>query len=101
MVTNSQCYHYLCIKRTIMEIITAREFRANQTKYLGKAIKGEDIVLKSRGLGSFRLVPITSNDSVAHKPDLTERIAMALREVKLMREGKLKDLSMLELLDEL
>jgi antitoxin (DNA-binding transcriptional repressor) of toxin-antitoxin stability system len=84
-----------------MEVITAREFRANQTKYFGKARLGEDVILKARGLGSFRLVPVTSEDSVTHKPDLTERIAMALREVKLMKEGKLKDLSMGGLLDEL
>lgn len=84
-----------------MEVVTAREFRANQTKYFGKASKGEDIILKSRGLGSFRLVPVTSDDSVISKPDLTERISMALHEVKLMREGKIKELSMDDLLNEL
>ncbi len=92
---------YLCIKNKIMEVITAREFRANQSKYFGKASKGEDIILKSRGLGSFRLVPVTSDDSVINKPDLTERLSMALREVQLMREGKIKELSMQDLLDEL
>lgn len=92
---------YLCIKNKIMEVITAREFRANQSKYFGKASKGEDIILKSRGLGSFRLVPVTSDDSVINKPDLTERLSMALREVQLMKEGKIKELSMQDLLDEL
>lgn len=85
-----------------MEIITAREFRANQTKYFGKARQGEDVILKSRGLGSFRLIPIaTEEDNTTYKPDLTNRISMALREVQLMKEGKLKSLSMNELLDEL
>lgn len=92
---------YFCFKNKIMEVITAREFRANQAKYFGKASKGEDIILKSRGLGSFRLVPVTSDDSVINKPDLTERISLAIREVKLMKEGKIKELSVENLLNEL
>ena len=43
----------------------------------------------------------SQNDIVTNKPDLTERICQAIREVKLMREGKIKELSMDELLDEL
>ena len=84
-----------------MEVVSTREFRANQKKYFGMANKGEDIILKSRNWGSFRLVPISQNDIVTNKPDLTERICQAIREVKLMREGKIKELSMDELLDEL
>lgn len=38
-----------------MLVISTREFRANQSKYLGMAADGEDIVLKSRGWGSLRL----------------------------------------------
>lgn len=84
-----------------MEVVSAREFRASQRKYFGMAHDGEDVILKSRDWGSFRLVPISQNDIVTNKPDLTERICQALREVKLMQEGKIKELSMDELLDEL
>lgn len=84
-----------------MEVISTREFRANQKKYFDMASKGEDIVLKSRNYGSFRLIPVSQNDIVANKPDLTKRICQALKEVKLMREGKIKELSMDELLNEL
>ncbi len=84
-----------------MEVVSTREFRANQKKYFGMASKGEDVILKSRNWGSFRLIPISQNDIVTNKPDLTERICQAIREVKLMREGKIKELSMDELLDEL
>jgi antitoxin (DNA-binding transcriptional repressor) of toxin-antitoxin stability system len=84
-----------------MEIISAREFRANQSKYLGMASRGEEVILKSRGLGSFRLTPVTQQDMVTNKEDLTKRIGMALQEVKLMREGKIKEPSMDELLNEL
>ena len=49
-----------------MEVVSAREFRANQSKYFGAARDGEDVIVKSRGLGSFRLTPVTSNDVVAN-----------------------------------
>lgn len=88
-------------KQETMEVVSTREFRANQKKYFGMASKGEDVILKSRNWGSFRLIPISKNDIVTNKPDLTERICQAIREVKLMREGKIKELSMDELLDEL
>ena len=97
----SSIFIYLCKKIKAMEVITAREFRANQSKYLGLANNGEDVILKSRGLGSFRLIPVTSQDMVTNKPALEERLRMALQEVKLMREGKIKELSMDTLLDEL
>lgn len=97
----SSIFIYLCKKIKAMEVITAREFRANQSKYLGLANNGEDVILKSRGLGSFRLTPVTSQDMVTNKPALEERLRMALQEVKLMREGKIKELSMDTLLDEL
>ena len=84
-----------------MEVISTRKFRANQGKYFGMARGGEDVILKSRDMGSFRLVPLSQNDIVTNKPDLTERVCQALREVKLMREGKIKELSMDELLNEL
>lgn len=101
MDTNSVSLAIFAEKINIMEVITAREFRANQSKYLGLAKKGEDVILKSRGYGSFRLTPISSQDKLANKPDLTERLRMALQEVKQMKEGKIKELSMDELLDEL
>ena len=51
-----------------MLVISSREFRANQGKYLGMAADGEDIVLKSRGQGSFKLVPITEDDTLKNIP---------------------------------
>lgn len=50
-----------------MIIISAREFRQNQEMYLNKIKNGEDIVLKSRKYGSFKLVPVTDNDKLIDK----------------------------------
>lgn len=77
-----------------MEIISARDFRVNQTAVLNKALKGESVLLTSR-VGTFRIVPVTEEDT------LTRRVSQGLREVKLIREGKLKGISVEELLNEL
>lgn len=85
-----------------MEVISAREFRTNQTKYLGMVKEGKEVILKSRGLGSFRITPLTAQDVVTNELDLIiERLRLALQEVKLMQKGKIETLSMTKLLDEL
>lgn len=77
-----------------MEIISAREFRANQTAVLTKAKKGESVLLSSR-IGMFKIMPVTEEDM------LTTRICEGLREVKMIREGKLKAKSAKDFLNEL
>ncbi len=64
-----------------MIVISSREFRDKLGTYLGRAKNGEDIVLKSRENGSFKLVPITEDDIVIDrkyilKPD--EDLARAI-----------------------
>jgi len=75
-----------------MIVLTGREFRANQAKYVGVAQSGEDVVVKSR-VGSFRIVPIAEDDIIISKNNLSESLYRALLEVKNAREGKGKLLS--------
>ena len=42
-------------------IVTGRDFRANQSRYIGMAHSGEDVILKSR-TGSVRLIPVDTLD---------------------------------------
>ena len=77
-----------------MQIVSTREFRANQGKFLNAAKRGESVLLTSR-YGSFKITPITEEDN------LTERICRGLEEVKLMESGKIPSKSAWELLDEL
>lgn len=58
-----------------MEIISARDFRANQTNILTKALNGESILLSSR-VGMFKITPVTEEDT------LTTRICRGLKQVK-------------------
>lgn len=84
-----------------MTIVSARDFRANQGKYFSMVNSGEHVILKSRE-GNFRLVPMTSSDSIS---DDSQKIAAelrgALRELKEVIAGK-KQLNTLDnLIDEL
>ncbi|MDR0544808.1 MAG: type II toxin-antitoxin system Phd/YefM family antitoxin [Odoribacteraceae bacterium] len=42
-----------------MLVISMREFRANQSKYLDLVKDGGELILKSKGSGSFALTPVT------------------------------------------
>jgi antitoxin (DNA-binding transcriptional repressor) of toxin-antitoxin stability system len=77
-----------------MQIVSAREFRSNQGKFLTAAKNGQSVLLTSR-YGNFKLVPITEEDS------LTTRICEGLREVKQIEEGDLPVKSAKSFLDEL
>ncbi|MDE6371195.1 MAG: type II toxin-antitoxin system Phd/YefM family antitoxin [Duncaniella sp.] len=77
-----------------MEIVSAREFRSNQGKFLTAARKGESLILTSR-YGNFKIVPVSKDDS------LTARIAEGLGEVKLIESGKIPAKTAKSFLDEL
>lgn len=79
---------------------TSREFRSQQAHVFDLADQGEKIVIRRSKKQSYTLVPIEDED-ITFAQSLEERIGMALQEVKQMREGKIKELSMNDLLDEL
>ncbi len=82
-----------------MVIVSTRDFRVNQTKYLNMAKAGEHVVLKSRA-GSFRISPEDSKP-VAAPRDLITELKNALTEVKEAIDGKRILLSAENLADEL
>ncbi|MBP5338226.1 MAG: prevent-host-death family protein [Prevotella sp.] len=81
-------------------IVTGRDFRANQSRYIGIAHSGEDVILKSRA-GSVRLIPVDTSKKNAGRRDLAVELRSALSDVKESMQGKKKLLSWEELLDEL
>lgn len=68
-----------------MLVISTREFREHQGKYLKKVKDGEEIILKSRENGSFKLVPITEDDTLMSKVDFFKKLDHSLQQAK---EGK-------------
>ena len=87
-------------KRKTMAVLnfTSREFRSQQAHVFDLADQGEKIVIRRSKKQAYTLVPV---EDITFTKSLEERIGMALQEVKQMREGKIKELSMKELLDEL
>lgn len=66
-----------------MQVVSAREFRSNQTKLLSAARAGNSILLTSR-VGNFKIVPVSDDDEIIAQ-DLKE----ALNEVKAHLEGNI------------
>lgn len=83
-----------------MIVVTGRDFRANTSKYVGVAYGGEDVVVQSK-YGSWRVVPIRSDDIVVNKKDLSADLRGALIEAKETLEGKRKLNTLDHLIDEL
>ena len=83
-----------------MVVVTGRDYRANLAKYYGLAQKGEDVVVKAR-YGSWKVVPITEDDIVINKRDLSEELRGALREAKEAMQGKRKLNTLDNLINEL
>ena len=71
---------YICRKERIMTVISIRDFRANQGKYLGLAASGESVILTSRA-GSFKIVPITEDDGLVSKKDFLARVDEARKSI--------------------
>lgn len=63
-----------------MTIVSTRDFRANQTKFLDMALRGEHVVLKSRR-GSVRLMPVEEEEEEP-KRDVTAEICQGMKDWK-------------------
>ena len=94
MVTKKKSY--LCRKVFTMVIVNSREFRANQTKYLGMVARGEGVILRSRSLGSFKITPVTEDDTLMSKEEFMRRVEAGRRQIE---EGNYTSIKSKEELD--
>lgn len=84
-----------------MTIVSARDFRANQGKYFSMVNSCEYVILKSRE-GNFRLVPVSSTDSISEGTQNVEvELRGALRELKEFIAGKKQLNTLDDLINEL
>ena len=75
-------------KYKAMTIITGREFRANQSKYIGMAHRGERVVISSRS-GYVELTPVSEdNKEVGEHINGKSFMAVAKQVRKEYKEGK-------------
>lgn len=66
-----------------MQVVSAREFRANQSRILTAARDGQSVMLTSR-VGNFKIVPIDNEDIL-----IEQHLRTALEEVKAHKEGRI------------
>ena len=64
-----------------MVVVSTRDFRTNQTKYLNMVKAGEHVILKSR-VGTFRIFPDEAKETIDAPQDLMKEIRNTLTEVK-------------------
>ncbi len=84
-----------------MTIVSTRDFRANQTKYLEMVDRGEHVVLRSRR-GSYRLTPMPADSEKSYNRDITAEICQGLKDFRDYLDGdKSKMLTWEEMMDEL
>ena len=68
-----------------MIIISSRDFRSNQSKYLRMAANGNSVVLKTRSFGSFKIVPVSDDDTLMSQEEFMKRVDEGRRQIE---EGK-------------
>ena len=68
-----------------MIIISSRDFRSNQGKYLGMAANGNSGVLKTRSFGSLKIVPVSDDDTLMSQEEFMKRVDEGRRQIE---EGK-------------
>lgn len=64
-----------------MKVVSSREFRSRMGKYLREALTSE-VVIKSRDFGSFKLVPLTEDDTLMTKEEFFAKIDQAIERVR-------------------
>jgi len=68
-----------------MLVISSREFRANQKSYLDKVDEGVEILIQRSKNKSYKLVPVSDDDTLMSKEDFFAKINLSLQQIG---EGK-------------
>ena len=73
-----------------MVVVSSREFRANQRKYFELA-RTNDVVITSRSHGSYRLVPISEDDTLIDRESLDARIRQGIQDYEADKVIKMRE----------
>lgn len=73
-----------------MVIVSSREFRDKQKSYLDKVDEGVEVLITRGKNKSYRIVPVTEDDSLMSKEEFFAKIDRALKEAE---QGKVTRIS--------
>ncbi len=65
-----------------MVIVSSREFRSKQKSYLDKVDEGVEVLITRGKNRSYRIVPVTEDDTLMSKADFFAKIDKALEEAE-------------------
>ncbi len=65
-----------------MVIISSREFRDKQKSYLDKVDEGVEILIRRGKNKSYRIIPVTEDDTLMSKEEFFAKIDKALEEAE-------------------
>jgi antitoxin YefM len=74
-----------------MLIISTREFRDNQKKYLDLVDQNERIIIQRGRKTSYELKPLTETEYIQSDPELMESIRKGIEDIKAGRITTIKD----------
>lgn len=77
-----------------MLVISTREFRDKQKSYLDKIDEGFEILIQRGKNKTYKIIPVTEDDTVMSKAELNSVIEQGLSDIK---EGRTKRYTMEEL----
>jgi antitoxin (DNA-binding transcriptional repressor) of toxin-antitoxin stability system len=68
-----------------MLVISTREFREKQRSYLDKVDAGTEVLIQRRKNKSYKIVPVTEDDTLMSKEEYFAKLERGLQSIK---EGK-------------
>ena len=76
-----------------MLVVSTREFRDNQKSYLDKIDSGMEVLIQRGKRKSYKIVPVSDDDTLMSKEDFFAKIDRSLQEAK---EGKVTTVRSIE-----
>jgi antitoxin (DNA-binding transcriptional repressor) of toxin-antitoxin stability system len=73
-----------------MLVISTREFRDRQRSYLDKVDAGTELLIQRRKSKSYKIVPVTEDDTLMSKEEYFAKLERGLQSIK---EGKGKKMT--------
>jgi antitoxin YefM len=74
-----------------MLIISTREFRDNQKKYLDLVDQNERIIIQRGRKTSYELKPLTETEYIQSDPEIMESLRQGIEDIKAGRVTRIKD----------
>ncbi len=68
-----------------MKVISSREFREKQKSYFDQVDEGQELIVQRSKNRSYRIVPVTEDDTLMSKEKFLAQVERAIADVK---EGK-------------